>query len=100
MSDILEKLLGVEKNASVLISEADGESNRRKTTARMDAQKRYVKLLAERAAELDSKLVEARNRLSREREEKNKNFSEDLRKRKLDGDALRRVVIERIGKAQ
>ncbi len=100
MSDILEKLLGVEKSASVLITEAESEANRRKTTARLDAQKRYTQLLADKAAELDFRLEEARKRLSSERDEQIRSYSESLRKRKLDTEAFRRAVIAGIGKAQ
>jgi F0F1-type ATP synthase membrane subunit b/b' len=100
MSDILEKLLGVEKNASVLITEADAEANRRKTAARMDAQKNYTRLLAEKAAESDAKFAEARERLARERDEKNRKFAEGLLKHGVDIEAFRRAVIAGIGKTR
>jgi vacuolar-type H+-ATPase subunit H len=100
MSDILEKLLGVEKSASVLITEAESEANRRKTTARLDAQKRYTQLLADKAAELDLRLEEARKRLAGERDEQIRSYSESLKKRKLDTETFHQAVITGIGKAQ
>jgi len=100
MSDILEKLLGVEKSASILITEAETEANRRKTTAKLDAQKRYTQLVAEKAAELDLRLEKARKRLSGERDEQIRDYSESLRKRKLDTENFHRAVIAGIGKVQ
>ncbi len=96
MSDILDKLLGVEKNAAVLVTEAEAEANRRKTAARMDANSRYTARLAEKTAELDSALEGARKGLTREKEEKNRAYAESLRKHAVDPAAFRREFLSGI----
>lgn len=48
MSDMLEKLIGVEKSAAALLTEAEAEANRRRADARAEAQKKHVELLKEK----------------------------------------------------
>jgi hypothetical protein len=71
MSDMLEKLLGVEKTAAGLVAEADEEAGRRTAQARLDAQKRHAELLKVKAAENQAALAAERTRIDAERESRN-----------------------------
>ena len=51
MSDMLEKLLRVEKTASGLVAEAEAEAGRRTSQARIEVQKRHTELMKKKAAE-------------------------------------------------
>jgi hypothetical protein len=93
MSDILDKLLGVEKNASMLTAEAEAEANKRRTRAGVEAQKEYTEQLALKAREIESRLVEDRERLKAERARKNKEYADTLRRRPQDSDAFRRIFM-------
>ena len=93
MSDILDKLLGVEKNASILTTEAEAEANKRKTRARVEAQKEYTEQLALKTREIESRLVEEREGLKAERARKNSEYTDTLRKLPQDSEAFRRVFM-------
>jgi F0F1-type ATP synthase membrane subunit b/b' len=93
MSDILDKLLGVEKNASNLTTEAEAEANKRKTRARVEAQKEYTEGLARKAREIDGRLEKTREDLKTERERKNLEYSEGLKKSPQDSGAFRRALV-------
>jgi vacuolar-type H+-ATPase subunit H len=98
MSDILEKLLGVEKDASVLVTEAEAEANRRKAAARAEAQKLYAEALKEQAARSAQRVAVERERVAAERDEKNRAYRQSIAARPLDSSALRRAVTEFIEK--
>jgi hypothetical protein len=93
MSDILDKLLGIEKDASGLTAEAEAEANRRKTLARIEAQKEHTRLLAEKARDIESRIAEERARLAEERELKNRAYAEGLRARPLSVEEFRRALL-------
>jgi F0F1-type ATP synthase membrane subunit b/b' len=98
MSDILDKLLGVEKKASVLAAEAEAEANRRKTRARVEAQKEYTEGLARKAREIERRLEDAREGLKLERERKNREYTDGLKKSPQDSEAFRRAFLSFVSK--
>jgi hypothetical protein len=98
MSDILEKLLGVEKDASVLVADAEAEAGRRKAAAQVESQKRYTEALKEKAVEAEARVAAERGKIAAEREEKNHAHRESLASRARDREALRRVVIDFVEK--
>jgi vacuolar-type H+-ATPase subunit H len=98
MSDILEKLLGVEKDALVLVTDAEAEANRRKAAARADAQKIYSEALKGQATRPEQRVAAEKARIAAERDEKNSAYRESIAARRLDTSALRRAVTEFIEK--
>ncbi len=98
MSDILEKLLGVEKDASVLVTEAEAEGNRRKAAARAEAQRLYAEALKEHAGRCEQRIAAEKQRVAAERDEKNRVYRQSIAARHLDASALRRAVTEFIEK--
>jgi F0F1-type ATP synthase membrane subunit b/b' len=93
MSDILDRLLGVEKDAGALVTETETEAARRKTQARLEAQKEHTRLIAEKAKELEARIDSERDRLKKERESKNAAFAGELRAKPLSPKELARVVL-------
>lgn len=93
MSDMLDKLLGVEKDAGALVSEAEAEAARRKTQARLEAQKEHTRLLAEKAKEIEARLSAERDRLSKERDAKNADFVKKLHALPLSAADFRKTVL-------
>jgi vacuolar-type H+-ATPase subunit H len=93
MSDMLEKLLGVEKSAASLITEAEAEARRRTSAARVEAQKKHAELVKNSAAEADRALEAARGESAAERERKNAEYRQSLSRRTPDRGAFSRVVI-------
>jgi vacuolar-type H+-ATPase subunit H len=93
MSDMLEKILGVEKNAAVLITEAEAEASHRLAQARADSQKTAVQLMKSKAAEGESALEAERARVAAERERENKAFREKLARHPADTAAFSRAVF-------
>ena len=68
MSDMLEKLLDVEKNAARLLAEAEAEAGRRKADARAEAQKRHAEILKEKTREGDAAVDAEKARIAAERQ--------------------------------
>jgi len=68
MSDMLQRLLGVEKTAAGLVSEAEAEAARLTSQARSESQKRHSDLLKKKAADNEAALSAERARLREERE--------------------------------
>jgi vacuolar-type H+-ATPase subunit H len=93
MSDMLEKLLGVEKTAAGLVAEADEEAGRRTAQARLDAQKRHAELLKIKAAENQAALAAERTRIDAERESRNRAESDKLSRLPADQAAFQAAVI-------
>lgn len=93
MSDMLEKLLGVEKSAAALISEADAEARRRTSAARVEAQKRHAELLKRKAAEAEQAVEAARADSASERERKNAEYRQSLSRKTQDREAFSRAVL-------
>ncbi len=98
MSDILERLLGVEKDASVLVASAETEAGRRRAAAQADAQVRHGEALKTAATEAAARVAAERERIAAERDEKNRAFRESLSSRPRDREALRRVVMDFVDK--
>jgi vacuolar-type H+-ATPase subunit H len=98
MSDILEKLLGVEKDASVLVTDAEAEANRRKAAAREQAQKLYSEALKAQAARSEGRVAAEKQRIAAERDEKNRAYRASIAARPLDRSALLRAATEFIEK--
>jgi len=67
MSDMLQKLLGVEKTAAALVAEAEAEAARLVAQARQEAQRGHTDQLKSRAAENEAALSAERARLEEER---------------------------------
>jgi vacuolar-type H+-ATPase subunit H len=78
MSDILEKLIGVEKKAAELVSEAEAEAGRRKNAARSEAQRIHAERIRDKAKELDLLLEERKKEFARNREEENSRYLKEL----------------------
>lgn len=100
MSDMLEKLLGVEKTAAGLVAEAEEEAGRRTAQARRDSQKRHTELLKSRAAENETALTAERERIEAEREARNREDREKLSRLPTDPAAFRAAVISIIDKGE
>jgi hypothetical protein len=98
MSDMLEKLLGVEKIASGLIAEAEAEAGRRTTQARLDAQKRHTALLKAKAAENETALAAERARIEAERVARNRVENEKLTRLPADEALFRTAILSLIEK--
>jgi hypothetical protein len=99
MSDMLEKLLGVEKKAAGIVSEAEGEAGRRTAQARMDSQKRHTELLKKQAAEGEAALGAEKARIESQREARNREEKEKLQRLTADQSAFRAAVISLVDKA-
>jgi vacuolar-type H+-ATPase subunit H len=67
MSDMLEKLLGAEKNAAVLLEDAETEAARRKADARAEARKKHAELLKEKTREGDAAIAAEKARIAAEK---------------------------------
>ena len=84
MSDMLEKLLSVEKQAAALLADAEAEANRRTAHARAEIQAKHAELLKTRAVETD-KIVEAeREAIAAERAKKNAEYRAGLERKTAD----------------
>jgi vacuolar-type H+-ATPase subunit H len=92
MSDMLEKLLGVEKTAAGLVADAEAEAARRTSQARIESQKRHSELLKKKATENEAVLEAERTRLAAERESRNKEERQKLSRLPADAAAFRTVV--------
>jgi F0F1-type ATP synthase membrane subunit b/b' len=93
MSDMLEKLLNVEKTAASLISEAETEARRRTSAARVEAQKTHAEILKTRAAKAERAVEIARKDSAAEREQKNAEYRQSLSRKTPDRDAFSRAVL-------
>ncbi|MGA2977184.1 MAG: hypothetical protein ABSF77_17900 [Spirochaetia bacterium] len=100
MSDMLEKLLGVEKNAAGLVSEAEAEANRRTTQARAEMQKKQAEILKQKALDAEKDVEAERKRLAEERKRKNEEYRESLLRRPVDRAAFTRAALSFIEKGR
>ncbi len=98
MADMLEKLLGVEKGAASLITDAEAEVARKTAQARMDAQKESASALKEKAAEMERSVIAEKASLAAERAAKTAAYRESLAKRAPDEQAFRRAALGFIDK--
>jgi len=100
MSDMLEKLLGVEKTAAGLVAEAEAEAAHRTSQARIESQKRHTDLLKKKAAENEAVLEAERARLAAERESRNREERQKLSRLPADTAAFRKAVKSFIEKGR
>ncbi len=98
MSDMLEKLLGVEKTAAGLVAAAETEAGQRTSDARLSAQKAHTELLKRMALENEAAVSAARERIGAERARKNKEYKDGLARRRADAAAFKGTVLSLIGK--
>ncbi len=93
MSDILDKLLGVERSAAEMVSAAETEAAAHKSRARGDGQKAHAELLKKKAEEAERAVAAARESAARERKEKNAAYRAKLAGLAVHKDDLSRVVM-------
>lgn len=98
MSDMLEKLLDVEKRAAALLMEAEAEANRRKADARAEAQKMHAELLKGRTVEGDAAVAAEKERIAAERERLIQAYKEKLAGMPRDREAFSRAALAFIEK--
>ena len=98
MSDMLEKLLGVEKRAAALVTEAESEAHRRSAQARGEVKKRSAETLKKKAAEGEEAVGSERSRIAAERERQNKAYREQLARHAIDMAAFSRAVLTFVDK--
>ena len=98
MSDILEKLLGVEKSAGLLVSQAEAEAARRKAEAQAEVEKLSAGALKDQAVRADARIAAERAAIAAEREQKNGTYRESLAARAQNTEALRLLVAEFVEK--
>lgn len=92
MSDILEKLIGVEKKATELVAEAEAEAARRKGAARAEAGRLHADRVRDKAQELDRLLESLKREIAGERESENSRYIAELGARRLHLEEFRKVV--------
>ena len=78
MSDLIDKLLGVEKSAAEIVAAAETEADARKARARAEGQKRHSELLKEKAAEAERAVDAQRESAAQERKQKNAAYRAEL----------------------
>ncbi len=100
MSDMLQRLLGVEKTAAGLVSEAEGDAARITAQARLDSQKRHSELLKKKAADNETALAAERGRLAAEREARTQEERERLSRLPRDVAAFRAAALSFIEKGK
>jgi hypothetical protein len=93
MSDMLEKLLNVEKTAAGLVTEAEAEAARRTGKARAESQKATAALLKEKAIAVDEAIETERARIAAERERKNAEYRETLKRMPSDSAGFNRAAL-------
>jgi hypothetical protein len=98
MADMLEKLLDVEKLASIVVSEAETEAARRTSAARAEQQRTSTELVKRKAAESAQALAQEREDIAAERERKNSAYREGLAAAPLDHAAFAREVRAQLEK--
>jgi vacuolar-type H+-ATPase subunit H len=98
MSDMLEKLLSVEKSAAALIAEAETEAARRTAQARIDAQKESTEILKKKAVEMEKSVDAEKEILAAERTQKTDAYRASLVHRAADEQAFRQAALSFIDK--
>jgi hypothetical protein len=93
MSDMLEKLLGVEKAAAALVAEAESEAGHRATQARGDIQKKIASLVKDKSVAADAALTAERERVAAERTRKNAEHRESLARATPNAAAFNRAAL-------
>jgi vacuolar-type H+-ATPase subunit H len=93
MSDMLDKILVLEKNASALIAEAEAEAAHRVAQARGETQRNVSEVLKKTAREGDSAVEAERALAVAEREKLNGEYRERLARHPLDAATFGKAVI-------
>ena len=93
MSDMLEKLMSVEKTAAGLVSEAEVEAARRTGQARSESQKAITTVLKDKAVVADEAVTAERARIVAERAKKNAAYRESLGRTPADVAAFNRAAL-------
>lgn len=93
MSDMLEKLIDAEKGASGVVAAAQAEAGRRTAAVRAELQKQHTELLKRKAIEIESAVKAEHERVSSERESKNRGYREKLSGQKQDTKTFRTTVL-------
>ena len=100
MSDMLQKLLGVEKTAASLVAEAEAEAARLTSEARQETQQRHSDLLKAAASRGDDAVSAERARLVAEREKRSQAERQRLSGLPLDQPAFARTVLSFVQKGK
>ncbi len=100
MSDMLQRLLGVEKTAAGLVAEAEAQAARITAQVRVDSQKRHTEILKKKAADNDSALAAERARLEAEREARTREERDRLSRLPRDLAAFRAAALSFIEKGK
>ena len=98
MSDMLERLLGVEKSAAALIAEAEADAARMSLQARSNAQRECAEALKAKAAEIEHAIAEAKESLAAERVRATNAYRDSLATRAPDEQGFRRAALSFIDK--
>ena len=93
MSDMLEKLLRVEKTAAGLVTEAESEAARRTGQTRLESQKALAAMLKETAGAAEAAVTEERARIGAERAQKNLTYRETLARTPANAEAFRIAAL-------
>jgi len=93
MSDMLERLLNVEKTAAGLVSEAEATAGDRTGQARAETQKTAAALLKEATLAAEEAVSAERTRAAAERERKNAEYRASLARTPADTANFRRAAL-------
>jgi hypothetical protein len=100
MSDMLIKLLDVEKRAASLVSEAEDEAARRTTQARVESQRLYSERLKQKAIDVEKDVQAEKERLAAERAQKTQAYTAGLARRSVDRAEFTRAALSFIEKGR
>jgi transcription initiation factor TFIID subunit TAF12 len=100
MSDMLEKLLGVEKRAAGLVSEAEDEASRRTARARVESQRRHSETLKKKAIDVEKDVQAEKERLAAERADKTRAYTAALAGLSADTASFKRAALSFMGKGR
>jgi hypothetical protein len=99
MSDVLEKLLAVEKDAAALVAQAEAEAARRRAAAQGQAEGRAAEAVKAAAVLAAGRIASAKAAIAAERDQRSRAHGQSLAVRPRDTEALKRVVEEFVDKA-
>jgi len=100
MSDMLQRLIGVEKSAAALVTEAEGEAAKIIAQARVDSQKTHAESMKKKAAENDAAVAAERARLVAEREARTREERDRLARLPRNTAAFRASALSFIQRGQ
>jgi hypothetical protein len=100
MSDMLEQLLGVEKNAAQIVADAEAEASRRTSQTRLESQRATTEFLKTKAQQSAADVDAERARLAAERTRLNAEYRQSLSRMAQDKAGFRRVVLSFMDKGR